>query len=74
MGQVIIRNLDDAALENLRADAQARGVSLEQELRDLINKAGHRKDYKAKIRDLQIRLAGRGGPDSVTLLREDRDR
>ena len=36
MGQVIIRNLDDAVIATHRGRAKARGVSLEQELRDVL--------------------------------------
>ena len=39
MGQVIVRNLDDAVIETHRRRAKARGVSLEQELRDVLGRA-----------------------------------
>ena len=39
MGQVIVRNLDDAVIETHRRRAKARGVSLEQELRDVLSRA-----------------------------------
>ena len=39
MGQVIVRNLDDAVIETHRRRAKARGVSLEQELRDVLRQA-----------------------------------
>lgn len=39
MGQVIVRNLDDAVIEAHRRRAKARGVSLEQELRDVLSRA-----------------------------------
>ena len=39
MGQVIVRNLDDAVIESHRRRAKARGVSLEQELRDVLSRA-----------------------------------
>jgi len=39
MGQVIVRNLDDAVIETHRRRAKARGVSLEQELRDVLSQA-----------------------------------
>ena len=39
MGQVIVRNLDDAVIETHRRRAKARGVSLEQELRDVLAQA-----------------------------------
>ena len=39
MGQVIVRNLDDEVIETHRRRAKARGVSLEQELRDVLAQA-----------------------------------
>jgi antitoxin FitA len=36
VGQVIIRNLDDEVIEQHRWRAKARGVSLEQELREVL--------------------------------------
>jgi plasmid stability protein len=39
MGQVIVRNLDDDVIERHRSRAKARGLSLEQELREVLTKA-----------------------------------
>jgi plasmid stability protein len=39
VGQVIVRNLDDQVIEAHRRRAKARGVSLEQELRDVLRRA-----------------------------------
>ena len=39
MGQVIVRNLEDDVIEQHRKRAKARGVSLEQELRDVLRRA-----------------------------------
>jgi plasmid stability protein len=39
MGQVLVRNLADEVIEAHRARAKARGVSLEQELRDVLRRA-----------------------------------
>jgi plasmid stability protein len=39
MGQVIVRNLEDHVIEQHRARAKARGVSLEQQLRDVLRDA-----------------------------------
>jgi antitoxin FitA len=42
LGQVLIRNVDDAVLTALRERAAARGLSLEAELRDVLTRAaGH---------------------------------
>jgi plasmid stability protein len=39
MGQVLIRNVDDAVIAALRARAASRGLSLEAELRDALTRA-----------------------------------
>jgi plasmid stability protein len=39
MGQVLVRNLADEVIERHRARAKARGVSLEQELREVLRRA-----------------------------------
>ena len=39
MGQVLIRNVDDAVIAALRARAASRGLSLEAELRDALKRA-----------------------------------
>jgi plasmid stability protein len=39
VGQVLVRNLADEVIETHRARAKARGVSLEQELRDVLRRA-----------------------------------
>lgn len=36
MAQVLIRNLDDSTVESYRAKAKLKGISLEQELRNLL--------------------------------------
>jgi plasmid stability protein len=79
MGQVIVRNLDDTVIERHRARAKARGVSLEQELRDVLTAAGHagREQLLAEAR--RIRAAnrppppGQAWPTAEELVREDRD-
>jgi plasmid stability protein len=39
MGQVIVRNLDDVVIAAHKQRARARGVSLEQQLRDVLAEA-----------------------------------
>jgi antitoxin FitA len=39
MGQVLVRKLADEVIETHRARARARGVSLEQELREVLRRA-----------------------------------
>ncbi len=75
MGQILVRNLDDAVIEALKARASARGLSLDAELRDLLTRAaGNRRaeltsDF-AVIRALSPRRHHRSAED---LVRESRD-
>jgi plasmid stability protein len=78
VGQVIVRNLDDDVIERHRERARARGVSLEQELRDALTRAAAGpQDLVAFSRQL---LAGQPEPPAGTqwpsaeeLIREGRD-
>ena len=79
MGQVIVRQLDDAVIEAHRRKARARGVSLEQEPREVITHAA-RADREELVRRLdEIRAmtpalpAGALAPTAEDLIREDRD-
>ena len=69
MGQVIVRNLDDAVIETHRKRAKARGVSLEQELRERA-RAGSAAEprgaaaARAGDRRHDARAAGRTGADA----------
>ena len=79
MGQVIVRNLDDDVIERLRRRAKARGVSLEQQLREVLTKAAKPDpdEYLAEMR--RIRAMTPEPPPGVepvegwVLIREDRD-
>lgn len=51
MAQVLIRQLDERVVEALRARARARGLSLEQSLRELLTAAAQQHD------DVRQRLA-----------------
>ena len=75
MGQVIIRKLDDAVSAAHKRRAAARGVSLEQQLRDVLAEAA-KPSREQLIADLRrIRAMTPKGPriDSTDLIREDRD-
>ena len=37
MGQILVRNLDDAVIETYNWRARMKGISLEQEIRDVLN-------------------------------------
>jgi hypothetical protein len=62
VGQVIIRNLDDQVIKRHRERARARGVSMEQQLRDVLAKAAgaERDELRAEMR--RIRAANRSPP------------
>lgn len=76
MGQVLIRNIDDAALERLRARAARKNTSLEGELREILTSAARegRPDACRKAAALRKTLSGRKHSDSTKLVRADRDR
>jgi antitoxin FitA len=77
MGQVIIRNLDDGVLDSLRAQAAAHGMSLEQELRDVLTAAVRRSgalaEDLARIRALTPRSDNRPPILAEELVRQGRD-
>ena len=76
MAQVLIRNIDDAAIERLRARAARKKTSLERELRDIITEAAQEGRPEARRRAAVLRhaLTGRKHCDSTKLVRQDRDR
>ena len=76
MGQIVVRELDDGVVAALERKARAHGHSLEAEVRDLLT-SSVRID-RAEARRLSAELRARHGPflgpDSVEMIREDRDR
>ena len=81
MAQVIIRNLDDALVQALKARAKRNGRSLEQELREIVTDAARpsRPEILERIDRIRVQASKNKSPatrksDSVDLLREDRDR
>jgi plasmid stability protein len=79
MGQVVIRNLDDAVLERLKTRAAEQRKSLEQSLRELLTEAAKpsRAELLADLERLRADIGSRdtGGPypTAEELIREDRD-
>ena len=79
MGQVVVRQLDDVVIEAHRRKAKARGVSLEQELRDVLT--GAATSGRGDLRAAPGRSAGNDlghlrpahEPDGRGAVREDRD-
>lgn len=79
MGQVLIRNLDDALIADYKQAAADKGRSLEAELRDLLSTMRPRRQRsKRELLALSERLcaltpASAAAVDSTLLIREDRD-
>jgi plasmid stability protein len=75
MGQVLIRNVDDAVLTALRERAAARGLSLEAELRDVLTRAaGHsRADLIAEFAAVRAMTPKGRRRLAEELVREGRD-
>ena len=75
MGNVLIRNLDEEILAQLKAAAKAHGRSLQAEIHDVLRNASGRR--LAETRQLSARwlkrLRGKAHTDSAALVREDRD-
>lgn len=76
MADILIRDLDPAAVARLKRRAAGHGRSLQAEARMLLEEASRAGDGAVARRAAQLRrrLAGRAHTDSVTLLREDRKR
>ena len=75
MPNVLVRNLDDDVLKQLKAAAKANGRSLQTEIHDVLRRANTRN--LAETRRLSAkwlkRLSGSHHSDSAALIREDRD-
>lgn len=76
MAQVLIRNIDEAAIRRLKARAERNGTSLERELRAIITDAARKERtvFRERAAAARRRLSGRRHSDSTLLIREDRDR
>jgi len=75
MAQVLIRNVDDSVVDNLKARAKRNGVSLEAELRDILRREAMPRsleEIKDILGELDKRTKGKKLADSVKLLRKDR--
>lgn len=76
MPNVLIRDLDEELLEELKKAAEANGRSLQAEIHDILDHA--RMMSRARTRRISEkwlrRLAGTKQSDSAELIREDRER
>lgn len=74
MPNLLIRDLDDDVLQELKAAAKAHGRSLQAEIHEVLRRANTRN--LAETRRLSAkwlkRLRRRGHSDSAALIREDR--
>jgi plasmid stability protein len=74
MGQVLIRNLDDAVVVSLKAKAKAAGLSLEQYLRDILTSEVKPTQSQLMTKAAEIRKTTKRPirpPEDI--IREDRD-
>jgi plasmid stability protein len=76
MAQVVIRNIDDDAIRELKARARRKGVSLERELRTILTEAVRldRASFRRRASEFRRKLTGRKHSDSTALIRADRGR
>lgn len=76
MAQIIVRNLDDAVVERLKAQAKDNNRSLEAEVRNILEQSAKIDMAQARqiVMEWRKKLQGREFVDSVALIREDRDR
>ena len=76
MGQILIRNLDDAVLEALRGRAQQRGSSLEEEARQALAASVGltRAESIKRLNEVRAKIGRPAGPSSLDDLRADRAR
>jgi plasmid stability protein len=78
MGQLLVRNLAEAVIRRLKARARARGVSLEQELREILTAAAKPSREEALSEMERVSAMSPAlppdAPRSEAMIREDRDR
>ena len=70
-----MRKLDDTVIAAHKRRAAARGVSLEQQLRDVLTEAAipSRREIVADVRRIRAMTPSKLTTDSADLIREDRD-
>jgi plasmid stability protein len=75
MAHVLVRNLDEDVLKQLKAAAKANGRSLQAEIHDVLRRASTRNlaDTRRLSTQWLNRLRRTGQSDSATLIRKDRD-
>ncbi len=75
MANVLVRDLDEDVLKQLKAAAKANGRSLQAEIHDVLRRASTRNLAETRRLSTQWlkRLRGSAQSDSAALIREDRD-
>lgn len=79
MAQILVRDLDKETVERLKKRAKEDGRSLQAEVKHILDQAAHEAtvDMEAAKKiseDFRKRFKGRKFPDTVELIREDRNR
>jgi len=77
VGELLIKNIDNELLEQIKQNAELHGVSLEEEAKFLLDQAidrkkGDREEIVKWANDFRKKV-GPQKSDSVDLIREDRD-
>lgn len=76
MSQILVRNLDDAAVERLKSRARAHGRSLQAEAKDILEQSARIDvaETRKLVDCIRKSFEGRKFDDSTELVREDRNR
>lgn len=79
MAQILVRNLDEEVVKRLKERAKKEGRSLQSEVKVILEQALNTqmvdmKTARRLVDEIREKFKGRKFPDSVELIREDRDR
>jgi plasmid stability protein len=76
MCQVLVRNLSNEVVRQLKKRARQRRRSLQEELKEILEQAAHQNttDVQAEVNRIRKLFAGRKFSDSSDLIRQDRAR
>ncbi len=78
MAQILVRNLDERVVERLKRRAKMQERSLQSEVKIILEQAADETTVdmataRALVDKIRQRFKGRKFPDTVALIREDRD-
>ncbi|MBI5888079.1 MAG: Arc family DNA-binding protein [Deltaproteobacteria bacterium] len=79
MAQILVRDLDKETVERLKKRARDDGRSLQSEVKFILDQAAQgptvdMEAARALVENIRKKFKGRRFPDSVKLIREDRNR